>query len=244
MATYRYVANDILKSLNQNDDDANIRISQVIYWIQVVANRIRVDQQQKTDSGLFVSTFNSVPVNLDNGNGEKYIDLPKSIMDLPNEDGVVFITYNESSLCCCSGPNVAYVWFQPTTLQKMHTLKADPYTKPSPRNPYFYRVGGSVDDVNVDRLYLLGIDCINVTDVSLGIRASLDPTDVCSLDDQVPIPDERIEELIKTVLDLGRWVSMVPEERINQGNKESGRPIPQSPQPPMPPQYENQENAE
>ena len=51
MATYRYVALDIQKSLKKAFDDADVRQAQVVYWIQVAANRIRVDQEQKTDSG-------------------------------------------------------------------------------------------------------------------------------------------------------------------------------------------------
>jgi hypothetical protein len=243
MATYRYVALDIQKSLKKAFDDADVRLSQVIYWIQVVANKIRVDQQQKTDSGLFVSTFSSVAVSTDT-KGRHYLDLPGSVMDLPNEGGIVFMTYNYDTGCCCSGPNFAHRFFQPTNISKVHRLQMDIYEKPSPENPYFYRVGDRVDGANVDRLYLLGTECIKVSDIELGLMLSLDPTDLCSLDEQVPVPDERIEELMKTVLELGRWVTLMPEERINQGADDSAPDAPQSPPPPAAPEYKDQENAD
>ncbi|MHA2170202.1 MAG: hypothetical protein ACXAB7_09950 [Candidatus Kariarchaeaceae archaeon] len=243
MATYRYVALDIQKSLKKAFDDADVRLSQVIYWVQVVANKIRVDQQQKTDSGLFVSTFSSVSVSTD-PRGRQYIDLPGSIMDLPNEGGIEFMTYNYDTGCCCAGPNFAHTFFQPTKVSKLHRLFMDPYEKPTPQNPYFYRIGDRVDGVNVDRLYLLGTDCIKVSDVEIGLNLSLNPTDICSLDEQVPVPDERIEELMKTVLELGRWVTLMPEERINQGADDTTPQAPPAPATPLPPEYKDQENAE
>jgi len=243
MATYRYVAHDIQKSLKKAFDDADVRLAQVVYWIQVVANRIRVDQEQKTGSGLFVSTFSSVPVSVDE-KSRQYVDLPKSIMDLPNEGGVEFITYNYDTGCCCSGPNFAHTPFQPTTISKSHRLYMDKYEKPTPKNPYFYRVGDRVDNVNVDRLYFLGTECIILQDVELGLKTSLSPTDICSLDEQVPIPDERVEELMKTVLELGRWVTLMPEERINQGSDESLPNAPQAPIAPPAPEYNDQQNNE
>ena len=246
MATYRYVALDIQKSLKKAFDDADVRQAQVVYWIQVVANRIRVDQEQKTDSGLFTSTFSSVIVNTD-AKGRQYIDLPKAIMDLPYEGGVEFITYNYDTGCCCSGPNFAHTFFQPTTIAKSHRLYMDKYEKPTAQNPYFYRVGDRVDGVDVDRLYFLGPDCTILTDVELGLKTSLSPTDLCSLDEQVPVPDERIEELMKTVLELGRWVTLMPEERINQGaddTQSTSNQAPASPLPPRSPQYSDQQNNE
>jgi hypothetical protein len=241
MATYRYVANDIRTSLNKAFDDADIRLNQILYWIQVVANRIRVDQNEITESGLFVSTFCNVPI-LKDAKDRQYFDLPNSIMDLPNEKGIVYITYNHDTGCCCDGPNFAQTYFQPTHVANLRTLYMDEYTKPAPANPYFYRIGDKFDGVDVNRIYLVGTDCIVVRDVEIAIRCSLDPSSVCDLDAQIPLPDERIEELMKAVLDIGRFVMLMPEERINQGSDETSMQQPDPPEVPQPLQIQEPEN--
>ena len=225
MATYRYVSYDLLTSLRKMTDDADIRLFQVIYWLQVVANKIRVDQFLTTDTGLFTSTFSQVTVQTD-ANGKKYIDLPAQVMDLPNEEGIEMITYCAER---CNPHPESQVFFQPTTLSKSVILSWNEYTKPSTSNPYFYRVGDKVDGVKVNRLYLLGLDCYDVDCLDIAIRCSLDPKSVCDLDDEIPIPDERIEELTKEVLSLGRFVMMIPEERINQGTDEGSQQAPPPP---------------
>lgn len=232
MATYRYVANDIKTSLKKQTDDSDIRLASVIYWIQVVANRIMVDQYNKTKSGLYTSTFYDVNVLVDEKD-RKYVDLPGAIMDLPDEKGVAYISYNVETGCCCTGPAFAYTQFSPTTPEKSRVLYFNEDTEPSPKNPYFYRVGIKGQG---HRIYLLGLECINVDSVEMALRCSLNPSSVCSLDDTIPVPDERIEELIKTVLELGRWVTLMPNERINQGSDQSGEEtvtVP-APRPPMP----------
>lgn len=217
MATYRYVGYDLLTSLRKMFDDADIRMSHVLYWISVIANRIRVDQLGKTNTGLFTSTFSNIPINTDSS-GKKYIDLPASIMDLQNESGVEVLTYCSDE---CNPYPFIKVFFQPTTIGESMVLYMDEYTKPDPKNPYFYRIGDKVDGVKVSRLYLLGIECIEVRCLEAALKCSIDPTKICDLDDEIPIPDERIEELMTGVLQLGRFVMMIPDENINQGSDNS-----------------------
>jgi hypothetical protein len=227
MATYRYVAFDLLKSLKQMNDDSNVRLPQVVYWVQVVANKLRVDQFMKTDSGQFTSTFSNITVMTDS-NGKKYIDLPNQIMDLPNEEGVELLTYCAEH--CNPHPQSDVVFFEPTTLAKTPLLYMNEYTEPEPNRPYFYRVGDKVDGTAVSRLYLLGIECVEVDCVDIAIRCSLNPSNVCDLDDEIPLPDERIKELMDEILMLGRFVMMMPEERVNQGSDQtSPNSVPQTP---------------
>jgi hypothetical protein len=213
--TYRYVVYDLQKSFNAAFDDANFTRNQILYWVQVVANRLRVQHNAITNSDLFTSTFSSVAVQTDD-KGRKYIDLPVQIMDLPNNSGIVYITYNVET-CKCSGPTFAQVWFQGTGLGAVQHLYLDEYTKPSVKNPYFYRVGDKVDGVSVNRIYLLGLECIEVEDVEIALKASLDPKKVCNLDDNIPLPDELDQELMMQVLQLGRFVMLMPSENVNDG---------------------------
>lgn len=218
MATYRYVSYSLLDSLNKMTDDADIRLTHVLYWVQVVANKLRVDQFLKTDTGLFTSTFSNIQVQTDS-NGKKYIDLPAQIMDLPNEEGVELLTYCAEH--CNPHPQSEVVFFEPTTLSKSPLLWMNEYTIPEPNRPYFYRVADKSDGVSVNRLYLLGIECVIVDCVDIAIKCSIDPTSICDLDDELSLPDERVKELIDEVLAMGRFVMMIPEERVNQGSDET-----------------------
>jgi hypothetical protein len=217
--TYRYVVYDIEKSLKKTFDDADITFNQILYWVMVVANRLRVQQTLSTNTDFFTSTYCPVDV-LTDSKGRKYIDLPAQIMDLPDNAGVVYITYNVDT-CSCAGPAFAQTFFQGVNLGEVQHLYLDKYTTPSAKSPYFYRVGDRVNGVDVNRLYLLGLECIDVTDVEIAIKASLDPKTICDLDDELPLPDELIQMLITEVLQLGRFVMMIPEERINIGEDDS-----------------------
>ena len=213
--TYRYVVYDLQRNFNAAFDDADFTFNQILYWVQVFANKLRVQQNNITNSDLFTSTYSSVPVQIDS-KGRPYIDLPTQIMDLPNNMGVVYITYN-SDTCKCEGPMFAQKWFHGVDMNKVRALYFDEYTKPSPSNPYFYRVGDKVDGVSVNRIYLLGIECIKVEDVEIAIKSSLDPTTTCNIDDKIDLPDEMIADLMSQVLQLGRYVMMMPEESTNDG---------------------------
>jgi hypothetical protein len=217
--TYRYVVYDLQKSFKASFDDADFTFNQILYWVQAFANKLRVQQDRITASGLFTSTYSSIPVKVDL-NSRQYIDLPTQIMDLPNNGGVIYMTYNVDT-CKCSGPTFAQSWFQSTDLEKIQSLYMDEYTKPNTKNPYYYRVSDRVDGVSVNRLYLLGTECIKVEDVEIAIKSSLDPSLVCNIDDNIPLPDEMIPDLMMQVLQLGRFVMLMPNENLNDGQDNS-----------------------
>ena len=216
MATYRYVVYDLQKNLSSTFDDADFTFNQILYWVTMVANRLRAEQQMVEGSDLFTSTFNSVPIQVDE-KGRKYIDLPVQIMDLPNNAGIVYITYN-SDTCKCDGPMFAQVFFESTSVAGVQHLYLDEYTTPTSKRPYFYRIGHKIDGVNVNRIYLLGLECIDVLDLEIAIKASIDPENICSLDEIIPLPDERIQELTNEVLKLGKFIMMMPNEMVNDGD--------------------------
>ena len=224
MATYRQVSYDLEKSLKKTFDDADITFAQIVYWVMVVANKLRVGQHINTNTDLFTSTYSSVSIQKD-VKGRKYIDLPTQIIDLPFQKGVKYIAYDVPDEEC-NGYSFVQTFFQPTFTSAIQHLYLDEYTKPSSSNPYFYRVGQSADGVSVDRLYLLGIETLPIESVEIAILSTLNPNNLPSLDDEIPLPDELILDLMTQILQLGRMILMIPDERINQGSDETKSPNP------------------
>ena len=74
MATYRYVVYDLQKNLSSTFDDADFTFNQILYWVTMVANRLRAEQQMVEGSDLFTSTFNSASIQV-GVKGSKYINL-------------------------------------------------------------------------------------------------------------------------------------------------------------------------
>lgn len=219
MSSYRTIAFDCLTNLKMMFDDSDIRIPQIVWWIQVIANRLRSDDYQANNTGNYLSTYSSVTVQTD-ANNRQYIDLPVQILSMANERGIHYITYNEET-CCCAGPAWAQVTFHDTTPAKAKRLYMDEYEKPSTKNPYFYRIGDKVDGVSVNRIYFLGTECIKLTDVEICLISELDPSQVCSLDDEIPLSPELVVVLQQELLKLGRFLRLLPSERINDGDDSS-----------------------
>lgn len=217
MATYRSVVYNIQDILQKNFDDTDINRNQILFWVLIIANRLMIQRQQLTKTGLYNATFAPVTVNIDTNHFDrKYIDLPEQIMDLPNEEGVEYITYNVETGCCCDGPNFAQQFFQPTTPSNAQRLYGDEYEKPDSTNPYFYRIT-NVDGIGVNRIYFLGTECIDITDVEICLKITLNPNTVCNLDENIPLPDDMIGQLQNEVLQLGRFALLIPQERDNDG---------------------------
>jgi hypothetical protein len=53
------------------------------------------------------------------------------------------------------------------------------------------------------------------------LLTALNPADVCDLDDEIPVSDELIFVLIQEVLQLARFVTFIPSERVNDGADDS-----------------------
>lgn len=232
MASYRFVANDILEDLKQKHDDFEISLIQVVYWIQIVANRLRYKRIEENRTGKYLSTYADVEIKFDNNfnPARKYIDLPAKVYDFPEEQAISYITYCFESEDCCDGPQFSLVNFMPTTPERSMRLYFNEYEKPTSKNPYFYRVG--------ERLYFLGIECVNVECVEVGLFSSLDPGVICDLDQEISISDEQIVLLKYEVMNIGRFAMQIPKERINDGADsttqqlfQTGTGLPAVPQP-------------
>ncbi len=211
--TYRFFIFDIQTVWKQTFDDAELTLAQVMYWTTVGSNRLAQQHAQKknqNETGKFLAIFSPVTVQLDTKlNDRKFIDLPAKMLDLKDNRGIEYITYNEESCNCCDGPSFAQTEFESTTASKAKRLYFSKYEKPEPSRPYYYRVG--------ERFYFLGIECIDVTDVEVGLLVAQDPEKICDLDDEIPLPEHLIQILRAEVLNMGRLILLIPKDSVNQG---------------------------
>lgn len=235
--TFRQTAYAIQESFKKAYDDSDIQIPLILYYISVVANSINARElKQGRRSGKHLSVFTNVPVILHPELGLYYLDLPESIVNMNWDAGIEFITYNIES-CCCLGPAWAQVSADPTTAGQLRSIYGDPVEKPSEKQPYYYYIGVEVNGVKGFRVFLAGPECINLRDVQVGLYSPVDPTP-CDLDQPIGINDEFQEELIKTVIEMIRWVQLVPDMNVNDGA--DNQSIPQTPMPQVQPQAEAQ----
>lgn len=224
--TYRQIIGSVMESLKKSGDDTDITPYHVAYWVQMFVNEVRAAYLEENEyTGGFLSTFDSVPVQVDSKN-RKYIDLPARVITLENEAGIDYITYDFKNNCCCGGDPLNYQQFSKTKPSELRSLYGDEYTKPKPDNPYFYPKGEKHNGLSINRAYLVGIECVDVKNVEVGLYCRLDPTDVCDLNDEIPIPDQYTPEVFQSVLNMGRFMMMVPEERVNEGEDLAGESFP------------------
>jgi hypothetical protein len=211
MATWRQVVYDTWSSLKQAFDDGDISISHVQYWVSVHASQLLSQHIDKRDSGAYLTEFHNIQVSTDPITGYKYIDLPADIFDYDKDGGIEFISYGVCVDDCT--PPFTSVMFSRITPSASRLLYFTEEERPTPANPYFYRVD--------DRIYFLGLECINACGIDMAIYMTVDPM-TCDLDDDFPLPDELIPVLIRRVLDIGRFVMSMPSDRINEGDTTVG----------------------
>jgi len=228
MATLlRHIVDDIAQDLNQVSDDKDVAKSQIAFWVILLGNRLKSQHIGKRDSGAFLTTFDNVPVISVGVSSEneiknrKFFILPKSIYDYDKDGGIEYISYCLDVDMPGCPPPFTNVQFGRTTPSKSRRLYFSEYEKPKPSNPYFYRVH--------DHIYLLGIECVDIKKIEIGIYSTLDPITEIDLDAPFDFPEELLIILKRQVLDLGRWALMVPQERVNDGDDtEKPKVVPQN----------------
>ncbi len=218
MATpLRHIVDDLAKDFKQILDDKILQKAQIAYWVIYLGNRLRSQHIAKRDSGAFLSTF-IVPVVVHTSNKNpnevktrKHIILPKSIYDYDKDKGIEFMAYYAEEIEDAGGkPAFTRHTLTRTTQSESKTLYYSEYEEPGPENSYYYRVS--------DHLYMLGIECVDITQIEIGLYATLDPITEIDFDAPFEFPDELLIQLKRQVLDLGRFVLLIPEERINDGS--------------------------
>lgn len=212
----RTVVDDLVKDFKQNFDDKQIQTAQIAYWVLMVGDRLKAQHIAKRDSGQHLSTY-IVPVEVheDNSNPNevkirKHFILPKCIYDYDMDKGIEFIAYYAEEIEENGGrPAWTNQTFTRTTQATAKRLYWNKYEQPTQENPYFYRVG--------DHIYLLGIECVDIKHLEVGLYTTFDPVTEIDLDAPFDFPQELIVILKRQVLDMGRFVLLIPEERVNDG---------------------------
>lgn len=213
MNTYRYIANDIRTSLKQIYDDAEISLSLVVYWMHIFGDALKKQHIEKYSSGAFLSIFRSVPVERDVDANMPYpfVELPQGIYDYDLDKGIEYITYpyaytrNREQM-------VGHIKFTRTTFNALERLNMREEERPSPSNPYFVRSG--------ERVYLVGVERVNLLTVEMGLSTTFDVTAAISLDDPFDFPEHLLPLLRRQILEMGRFVLMVPDNLRNDGTSQ------------------------
>jgi len=213
----RYIVDDIAVDLKQVMDDKIVQKSQIAFWVVLVGNRLKAQHIGKRDSGAFLSTFDEVPVTVVNVSknpneikNRKFFRLPKCIYDYDLDAGIEYISYSIEEEQPGCPPPFTNKTFTRTTPSKTERLYFSKYETPNPNNPYFYRVG--------DHIYLLGIECVDIKSIEVGLYTTLDPLTEIDLDAPFDFPEELLIILKRQVLDLGRFALLIPQERTNDGD--------------------------
>lgn len=212
MATWRYVCNSLLENLKQIEVTSNIKLSHVVYWTSIVANRLRHQQIKKRHTGAYLEIFDNLPIVSQVSSttqnliaGRKYSVLPKDIYDLDNDNGIDYINY-----FLPGNDGFKRIPFTRTTPSEAHRLYMGPYEKPTPQNPYYYRVH--------QYIYYLGIENIAAISGEMGLYTTIDThSNLVSLDDELDLTADQIAILEYEIFNLGRAVLMIPRDRLNDG---------------------------
>ena len=223
MATYRTITSDIVLLLKQDIDDREIAEAQVMYWVLVVADRLRMLHGVKRSSGAYVTTFVLDIQNDADLGGRRYVTIPGRIYDLDMDGAIKYMKY---FIPGSDGQFLREVAFWRTTPAQARSQAGHPDRKPSPHNPQMYREG--------DRIYLLGVDQ-NAQKVEAGLALTLPNIEEITddmLDQELPFPAELIMILQRHVMDLGRWTLSVPKTKLeNDGTERGNRMDPDMPMP-------------
>jgi hypothetical protein len=214
----RTVVDDLMKDFRQQFDDKSLQRTQVAHWVTMIGNRLLSQHIAKRDSGAYLSIYAGVPIEVSSENinpnvvkGRKHIILPTCIFDYHQDGGVEYVSYYMDKQEKGCPPPFTNVLFNRTTPGDVARIYDSTYEKPSATNPYWFRAG--------QYIYLLGLECVNPTSLEIGIYSTLksitDPT--LDLDESFPFPEELLIQLKRQVLDLGRFVMIIPEERVNDG---------------------------
>lgn len=202
METLRTITSDVRRTLKQTKDDLEIPEMQLMYWVLVVADRLRMQHIVKRSSGAHLTSF-VLPVIADATFTERrYAVLPRSIYDIDLDAGIESLCYYKPSQ---NRPEFSVVTFFRTTPSGLRGANLSTYQKSALDHPYYWREG--------NRLYLDGVHN-GVKNIEARVYCNL--PDINSVDPDAPLdfPKELIYPLTRAVLDMGRFALSLPGEYI------------------------------
>lgn len=217
----KIIVDEVLTTIKQTFDDKDVTRAQVAYWVIIVGNQLLSQHIGKRDSGAFLTTFTNVPVKISNTSsnpnivkGRKYVELPGFIFDFDKDEGVEYIAYYREDSDC--DDELRKKTIERTTPGKLQWLELSVNTRPSPKNPYWYRTGNII--------YLRGIESVPIKNVEMGIYMTIDPLEKIDIDKPFPFPQELMHVLKRQVTDLARFSFLFPSDNDNDGDDSATEP--------------------
>ncbi len=213
--TFRNLIGSLEVALKKTFDDADISLAQIAFWCTLFINKYRTARIQSENTGRYTTIFPNVPIYTPTTStinyiaGRKYLILPSNILDLPNDEGIAYISYNQFSGYC--PPPFTATQFTRTTINASGALYFNVYETPQPDNPYFYLITNNI-------VYLLGVECINLNSLEVGLVTTFDPFTNCVMDENMDLDEALVADVYKNVLELGRFTMLVPSNTVNDAS--------------------------
>lgn len=205
-----------LTTIKQVFPDRSVSRAQVAYCYIIVANQLLAQHNIKRDSGAFLTIFDAIPLQVakqseisDIVKERKYIELPGLIFDFDKDGAVEYIAYTSDGGEQCP-PRFTKVPFTRTSPSESRWLYFHPNTTPSPKNPYFYRIGNFI--------YTLGLEKTPIKELEIGAYMTIDPLQTIDIDKPFNFPMELIKVLKMQVMDLIKYNWIFPSDRKNDGD--------------------------
>lgn len=214
--TLRIHIDETLTTIKQTFDDRSVSRAQVAYCYIVAANQLLAQHNAKRDSGAFLTVFDGIPLQM-GGEGvkdRKYIKLPGLIFDFDKDNGIEYLAYISDGGPGCP-PRFTKTVLSRTSQSEARHLYLHPQTTPSPKNPFFYRVG--------ELIYTLGLEGVPVPALEGGFYMTIDPLLEIDIDKPFNFPQELLQTLKRLVIDLIRFNWFFPAAKVNDGNDEAAQ---------------------
>jgi hypothetical protein len=205
MATKKQIAEQALRILSGGTPhvDREIDIREIMLYLdQLRDNRCRIDALNGIKQGIYdissdyLTQYENVDIQTDTTRNQRYITLPASVIDLPNEMGVYQITSMQN-------PEVAFY--------RIPSLSAPLYRgKPAINidvNTYYWTVGQKAWFKNIDKM----VDKLFVTLVA----SSKDIAENANY----PVPPDVEAELLELLVKAFSILQQAPHDEIEDGIK-------------------------